>query len=45
MLHYDIMGWIGRPIAAGLLIFGGITFLAQFYRLVFAKKQSFTIDD
>jgi putative tricarboxylic transport membrane protein len=45
MLHYDIMGWIGRPIAAGLLICGVITFLAQFYRLVFTKKQSFTIDD
>ncbi|MEX2450695.1 MAG: tripartite tricarboxylate transporter permease [Rhodospirillales bacterium] len=45
MLHYDIMGWTDRPIAVGLLIFGVITFLAQFYRLVFAKKPSFSIDD
>ncbi|MEQ8193595.1 MAG: tripartite tricarboxylate transporter permease [Rhodospirillales bacterium] len=45
MLHYNFMGWVGRPIAAGLLICGIITFLAQFYRLVFAKKRSFTIDD
>ncbi len=45
MLHYEIMGWFGRPIAAGLLLFGVATFSMQFYRLVFGKKKAIVIDD
>jgi len=45
MMHYDIMNWIGRPIAAGLLICGIGTFAMQFYRLVFTKKKTYVIDD